>query len=338
MRNGLFLLPVIALFISSCGNNKTPADPVSSSESTNTSAVPKELQELNEKIAKDTTNATLFYTRAKYYLNVRDFNASMLDMSHVMKLDSMKPDYYITISDIYLFGNHSSKCKDALEKCLSLDPKNTEAMIKLAQLYFYVKKYQESINMVNEALKIDNYIPKAYFLKGLNYKEAGDTAKAISSMITATEQDQEFYSAFEEIGAMYAAKKNKLGISYFDNALRINPKSVETYYNKGKLYQDLKDWDNAVKTYQDLLKMEPNHKHTHYNLGAIALVEKEDYSQAIKHFTDALTIDPKYVEAYYARGTCYFQSGDKVKAKADYQMAVQIDPAYQPAVEALKEF
>ncbi len=328
-------LSIVICLIAACHNSSIKNE---SGSQTPSSAViiPRELQELNEKLRKDTTDATSYYARAKYYLKMRDFNASLLDMSHLMRLDSMKAEYYITLSDIYLFGNHTSKTKDALEKCLSLDPKNTEAMLKLAELYFYVKKYRESINYINDALKVNNYISKAYFLKGLNFKETGDTLKAISSMVTATEQDPDYYAAYEELGVLYAAKKNKLAIDYYNDALRLEPKSLETFYNKGKFYQDGKDWDNAIAMYQDLLKIEPNYKHAQYNLGAIALVHKKDYEEAIKHFTAAVQIDSRYVEAYYARATCYLQKGDKAKAKADYRIAVQLDPKYQPAVEALQ--
>jgi tetratricopeptide (TPR) repeat protein len=327
----------IIYLLTSCANNSGEGSRQVIQTPT-TAVVPEDLQKLNEKIKKDSSSASLYYARAKYYLNTRDFNASLIDMSRVMKLDSMKPDYYITLSDIYLFGNHTGKSKDALEKCLSLDPNNTDAMLKMAELYFYVKKYQESINFINGALKINNYMARAYFLKGLNFKEGGDTSKAISNLVTATEQDPDYFAAFAELGAIYAAKKNKLAIGYFDNALRINPKSLETLYNKGKFYQDEKNWDNAVNAYQELLKIEPQYKHAHYNLGAIALVSKSSYDEAIKHFSDAINLDPKYVEAYYARGTCYFQKGDMPKAKIDYQTAVQINPNFEPAVDALKAF
>jgi tetratricopeptide (TPR) repeat protein len=328
------IIIAIGLCCPGCRNDRKREEP---SVPVSTISTPKELQDLNEKIRFDSTSATLYYTRAKYYLNVRDFNASLIDMSRVMQLDSMKPEYYLTIAELYMDGSHTSKSKAALEKCLSMDPKNTDALLKLAELYFYVKKYQESINYINDALKINNFLSKGYFLKGLNFKEIGDTSKAISSLVTATEQDPEYYGAFEELGVLYAAKKNSLAIGYFDNALRIDPKSTETLYNEGKFFQDTKEWEKAMASYQDLLKIEPNFKHAHYNLGAIELVKNKACDKAIKHFTDAINADANYFEAYYARGTAYLQKGDKSKARSDYQMALQIDPEDGPSKEALKE-
>ena len=326
------VLIAITSCVFGCGNVKKETDQQTSIQTVST---PKELQELNEKILKDSTNATLYYTRSKYYITVRDFIAAELDLSRVMKLDSMKPEYYITLSDIYLYGNHTSKSKSSLEKCLSLDPKNTDAMLKLAELYFYVKKYEESIKYINDALKVNTYLSKAYFLKGMNFKELGDTAKAISSMVTATEQDPEYYTAYVEIASLYAAKKNDLAISYFDNALRIDPKSTEALCAKGEFFQDVKEYDNAIKTYNAVLKLDPKYKYAHYNLGAIDLINKK-YDTAIIHFTDAISSDGKYAQAYYARATCYLQKNDNAKAKLDYQLAAEADPAFQPAKDALQ--
>jgi tetratricopeptide (TPR) repeat protein len=325
------VIAIVACFTLSCCNSKTETDQQTTEQSITT---PKELSELNEKLKKDSANPALYFERARYFMNIHDYNAALIDMSRVMHMDSAKAEYYITLSDLYLYTNQTGKSKTVLEKCISVDPKNTDAMLKLAELYFYVKKYQESVNYINGALKVNNYIAKAYFLKGMNFKELGDTAKAISAMSTATEQDPEYYSAYMELGVMYAAQKNKLAISYYDNALRINANSTDALYNKGKFYQDIKDWDDAINMYTVLLKLDPKNKHAHFNLGAISLIKKE-YDKAIGYFTNAINDDAKYPEAFFARATTYMQKGDKAKAKADYQMAVQIDPNYQPAQDAL---
>lgn len=326
-----FTISIITAFSVSCSTTTPSAD----KSPALTITTPKQLQEVGERIKNDSTNPALYFARANYFLSIQDYNAAMLDLSHAMKIDSTRSEYYLALSDLYMFTNKTSKSKASLESCLRVDPKNTDAMLKLAELYFYVKKYQESVNYINEALKIDKYISKAYFLKGMNFKEQGDTAKAISSMVTATEQDQQYYAAYLQLGILYAAKKDRLALNYYDNALRIDPKSSEALYNKGKFYQDLKDWSSAISNYEDLLKIEPHFKSAHYNLGAIALFQNK-YDEAIKHFTDAINDDPKYLEAYFARATTYMQENNKSLAKADYKMAAQIDPSYVPAQNALK--
>lgn len=326
----LFIL-LVALFACNTNTNQPnqPNDVV-------VTTMPKELADINARIDKDPINSALFYERAKYYQNIRDLNAALRDMQYAIQYDSTQAPYYLTISDLYLQLNQTGKTKTSLEKCLTVDVNNTDAMLKLAELYFYVKKYEESIRYINDALKVNQYISKAYFLKGMNYKEIGDTTKAVSSMITATEQDPDYYAAYLELGVLHAIKKNKIAISYYDNALRINSRSTDALYNKGKFYQDIKEWDNATRIYTELLAVDPKYKYAHYNLGAIAL-SKKDYDNSLRFFTNAINSDPNYAQAFYARGTAYFQKGDRLHAKVDYQMAIQVDPKFQAAYDALAE-
>jgi tetratricopeptide (TPR) repeat protein len=121
-------------------------------------------------------------------------------------------------------------------------------------------------------------------------------------------------------------------VQYFNNALKINPKSTEVVYMVGKFYQDTKKYGQAVDAYQKLLQMDPDNKHAYYNLGAIEYVASKDRKKAMSFFTNAINIDPQYAEAYLARGICYEDLKDIDNAIADYRMAAQYKPNYEDAV------
>jgi len=302
-----------------------------------TSKVPATLARLNEQLQTDQNNAELYYERAKYYMDAKDFNAGMIDILHCMNIDSTKAKYYLTLSDLYFVNNKTSNSKAALEKCIKLDDKNVDAMLKLAELYFYVKKNDKSFEYINMALKVNKYNAKAYFMKGMNYKEIKDTAKAISSMQTAVEQDQLYYNAYMQLGLLTAAQKNPLAIQYYKNALRIQPNSLETWYDIGKYYQDVQDWKQASDAYITLLKIDPKYKNAQYNLGVIDLVGFKNYKEALAHFSAAIKIDPTFIDAYYARGVCYQTLKDPKNAMIDFQSCLSIDSRYEQAQIALKQ-
>jgi len=309
---------------------------VKNTDTTSSVSVPAELKTINSEILARPNDAELYHKRAKYYLNNKLFDEGIADMNRVLNIDSSKCEYYMTLSDLYFSVNRSSAAKTALEKCISIDEKNIDAILKLAELYLYVKKNDKSIEFINKVLKIDQYNAKAYFMKGMNYKDLRDTARAISSMQTAVEQDQQYYNAYMQLGVLSAAQHNDLAIDYYRNAMRIQPKSVEAWYDLGKYYQDMKDWNNAIGTYTTLLKFD-NNKNAVYNLGVIHLVGLKNYNKALEYFSGAINIDPKYTEAYYARGMTYKTMGEGKKAEIDFQACLSIDPNYQPAISALNK-
>ena len=287
-------------------------------------------------IKKDSTNPNLHYRLAEMYVQKRQLNEALLQMSWALQYDSLNPNYYIRTAEIYMLGNHAGKSKQALEQCLQKNPNHLPAKIKLAELFFYVKKYEQAMDLLDDVLKMDEHNASVYYLKGLIFKEKGDTNRAVSSFITSTEQNQDDYFSYEELGVLYAKKHNKLAVDYFQNALRINPKSVETLYNLGKYYQDVSNFEKAKETYSSLLKIAPNNGFAQYNLGAIAVLQK-NIDQAIECFSRAILSNPNYAEAYFARGLCYLAKGERPKAVVDFKKTLDINPSYTPAQDALKQ-
>lgn len=294
-----------------------------------------ELKAVNDSLKQDPGNARLYNKRAQVYLSIKEMEAAVNDAKRAIRLDSTNADYYITLVDAYFSQNNTRQAKDELEAITKKFPDNTEGLMKLAELYFLVRQYQKGIDYVNMALKIDERLAKAYYIKGSIYRESGDTAKAISSLETAIEQDNRYADAFYDIGIIYAAQKNPLAMEYYNNALRINPTGHDILYARAKLLQDLGKTDEAIAEYQSILAKYSNCDNCDYNLGAIYLEIKKDNKKALEHFTKAITTNPNYVEAYFARGYTYSKLNEKKSARADYEMCLKIQPNYEPAIEGM---
>jgi len=337
MKRNNFVFIIIAFVASilfSCGGNENSKN--KNQNDTTTIKTPEELSALNASISENPENAFLYNKRAKYYYSIKDLPAGLKDIEKAIALDSTNADFYLTLSSFYFSSNKTSAAKAALEKCIKLDENNTEALLKLAELYLYVTKYSESITFINKALKINPYNSKGYFMKGMCYKELKDTAKAISSMTTAVEQDKEYYHAYVQLGLLHAAKKNKLSVNYYKNAIDIQPKSTEAWYGLAKYYQDMGDWNNAIKSYDSLLNFNPAYKFAYHNKGVIYLTSLKLNEKALESFTNAIKADPKYTDAYWGRGITYQTIGDKENAFADFKACLAIDPEYEAAKRALE--
>lgn len=294
-----------------------------------------ELAELNKKILDAPNDASLYNERARIYMKYRQFEDAINDSKRSLRLDTTNATFYLTEADIFFAANETRNAKEVLEKVVKKFPENTDGLLKLGELYYFVKQYENAFAKINQALKVNENLAKGYYLKGNIYKEIGDTAKAISSLETAIEQDNKHFGAFLDLGLIYGAKKNALAFEYYNNALSLNPASTEALYAKAKLFQDVGQFKEAVQGYELVLKSDATHAFSMYNLGAIEFGVNKDPMKAIEHFTKAINVNPKYAEAYYARGTCYQEMDDKSNALADYQMSLQLKPNYEPAVEGL---
>lgn len=327
---------VVTIAFASCSTKETPEEVVvKKNDSLLAKINSPELKAINELLVNDANNDSLYNARARIYISFKQFDEAMGDVRRALKLDSTKAKYCVTLADVYFATNKTRLAKETLEATVKKFPNDTEALLKLAELYYLVRQYENAITNINKALKIDENMATAYFLKGSVFKEMGDTAKAISSMQTAIEQDNKFFDAYLDIGILYASRKNSLAFEYFNNALLLNPNSENARFAKAKLLQDMNRIDESVEIYKTILIGNNSNTDALYNLGAISLGHKKNPNEAVDYFSKAIAVDPKFTEAYLGRGASFEALKDLENAKADYNMCLQITPNYAPAIAAL---
>lgn len=334
MKKYIWVLLIGIIVIASCtsSNKKIEVDENKLTEAGNDSI----LIAFNERIKKNPNDPEVYHERAIYYFEKKnDVEAAFADMRRVFAVDTTTSKYFVTLADLYLAKGMSGNVKASLNKAIENDPKNIIAYTKLAELNLYIKDYNACLKSANDVLKIDVYNPRAYFIKGMAYKELGDTAKAISSFQTVIEQDPEYYNAYMQLGILFAALKNPIALDYLNNALNLQPQSIEAYYAMGMFFQETGNINKAIEVYNTILKIDSTYNDAHFNLGYIAMVMQNDMVKAIKHFSDNIKFHPNNYEAYYMRGLCYERIKDKVNAARDYQQALKLYPQYDNAAIAL---
>lgn len=337
IRHIIYFFVFIEICFQSCQNSNKTEDVLITAK--HDSLVEKlkspDLKAVNAELLKEPNNAELFNKRSKIYMRLKQWDEAIGDALRAIAIDSAKADYYITLADVYFASNKTRYSKDMLESAVKKFPDNTDALLKLGELYFLVKQYENAFTYINKALKIDENIARAYYLKGTIYKELGDTTKAISSMRTAVDQEPGYFNAVFDIGVLYAARLNPMALEYYDNALRLKPNNEDVLYAKAKFFQDAGKINECIILYDQILTLNKNNEYVLYNLGAVYLEYKKDVNRAVDYFSKAIAVNPKYTEAYYARGFCFQKLKDNNNAKADYNMCLQLQPNYEPAIDGL---
>jgi tetratricopeptide (TPR) repeat protein len=309
----------------------------SNAPSSTKDSLSREINDINARILKEPKNLDLYIERANYYAKERNFSAAMDDAKRVLAIDSSKAKYLLTAGDIYFFAGQTRRSNELFTRLVDLHPDNKDGLLRMAQLKHYLKKYQEELVLLDRVLRIDVNNSQAYFMKGMTFKEIGDTAKAISSMQTAVEQAPDYYNAYIQLGLLYATKNNSLAANYYLNALKVQPQSAEAMYNLGMFYQNTDDYNKALETYNTLLQAHPNHFDAHFNLGYLHTVKLNEPDKGLDYFGLCLKDDPKNPRGYYGMGFCYKKKGDIGNAEAMFKQALVISPNYENAIIELNK-
>ncbi|MEO6162621.1 MAG: tetratricopeptide repeat protein, partial [Candidatus Binatia bacterium] len=75
--------------------------------------------------------------------------------------------------------------------------------------------------------------------------------------------------AFNEGVKQYKSAKYKEAVAAFNRAIKAAPKSDEAYNNRGLAYAKLGQQDNALKDYDEALKLNPNLTDAQFNRGNV---------------------------------------------------------------------
>ena len=293
------------------------------------------LEGMNAAIEANPTDTAARFARARYYQTKGKTDSALADIQVLLKTDSNNVHYFLTAADLYLMSNKTRYTRQALLRAVSLNSEMVEPHMKLAELYLYVQMRQEAINELNEVLKRNVKNPKAYYLKGMIYKESGDTSLAISSFLTTTEQDKNYALAYEQLGLIYAGRGDKRCVDFYQNALRINPSNSLTRYNLGYFYQLQADTASALKEFREITRLDPRFPYAPYNIGFIIFEEQGNPKAALPYFLQAMSAKPDYFEAVYMSGLCNEKLGNPELAIRDYEQALKINPDYELAQTAL---
>jgi len=279
-----------------------------------------QITDLTNQIKEDPDNAELYYQRSELYIGYNNIQNGVEDLKKAIRLNSQEGKYYFSLAGIYYLSQEYGEAFRLYSKSYEYQPDDIQTNLKLAWLAVIMEKYQNTFLHANNVLKQDVHNAIAYFYKGLAYKESGDTARAISNFQTAIEQEPEYYDPYMQIGLLMTAKRNILGISYFQNAIRLDSFSAEAWYGLGMFYQSMKEWRSAINTYKSLIILQPQYEQAYYNIGYI-YYNQNTIDTAYSNFDMAIKVNPTYAKAYFMRGSCSEIEGRLQQALADYKQA-----------------
>ena len=275
-------------------------------------------------------DVALLQKRKQLFLDRGNLEAAMMDQELIVSLDSSNHELLFELAEMqYQIAkngrpNYYKVSLKNLTKDLEAQEAHMPSLLLRGELHYLYRKHEESLKDLNNVLRVNPYEAKAYYLKGLNFKELGDFKKSISQFQTTVEQDPFHVDAYEQLAFIYANLGNPLAELYFDNALAVDSSNIQIWYNKGMYFQELERYADAEKCYYAILRRDKFNQFANYNLGYLKWLKKE-YEMAANYFSDAIYTNSEYADAYFARGLCFKELGNIPQARVDFQSAFRLD-------------
>ena len=330
MMKNLIFLTFILLFLLGCKDNNKENEEIS--------IIPEDasIEQLNRLIAKNPGDVNLLFERANYYYRNEHYDSAIVELNNIVKIDSLNPDYYHLLADAYMDSAQSRFALSTMKKLINIYPDRIPSLLKLSELFFIVKEYDNSISTVNSILYLSPANPEAYFMLGVNFKEMRELAKAKNSFKTVVENTPEHIDAWLQLGQIAEEQGDSLAITYYKNAIKIDTSSIEALHYLAYYYQNHKRVEEALNLYRKMSILKPGYTSSYLNSGLIYL-NMDSLPQAYDNFNILVNIANTNPKGYYYRGMVNFLNKDIIKAKMDFLQALKLDPGFNEAKEMLKK-
>ena len=106
--------------------------------------------------------------------------------------------------------------------------------------------------------------------EGLTLHQSGklNEAKLIYEQIL--QEQSNHFDALQLLATVYAQQKNSLiALTYFDKALQVNQANAVVFNNRGHALKDLKRLDEALKNYDEAIRLKPDYAEALNNRNAL---------------------------------------------------------------------
>lgn len=169
------------------------------------------------------------------------------------------------------------------------------------------------------------------FTELVNYASAkfflffGNTRLAKKRLVRLTEQYPKNPSAHKLLGKIYEKEGGtRKAIDEYVQAIELNKKDYDTYYQIAYLLDSLDKKDEAIEMLNNLMNKKPDYYKASQLLGRL-LCEKEQFKDAIAVYMNALRYNPDDYDIYYDLGIAYTRLNDFQNAKICYEKAADIN-------------
>jgi tetratricopeptide (TPR) repeat protein len=165
---------------------------------------------------------------------------------------------------------------------------------------------------------------EAYFHRGLALHDNSDEEIAYYS--EAIRLDPRCVEAYSNRGVARRARGDLAGaIADYTEAIRCYPRHASIYRNRGNAHEARGDLAGAIADYTEAIRRYPRHASIYRNRGN-AHEARGDLAGAIADYTEAIRLNPQYAEAYSNRGVARGMQGDLAGAITDCTEAIRLDP------------
>lgn len=217
------------------------------------------------------------------------------------------------------------RAKETLDRALSLNPQNADALNAKGVIETKQRNYQEALNFYNQAIALDNSNAGFYVNRAIVYHLMGRKDDALREYTQAVRLDNDYRGQLDMIGKLPDIDTAPVASS---SANSIQMLTSNKAYDDGAAFLRLKALDKATDAFDRALSFNAQNADALNGKGVIA-IRQRNYQDALDLIDKAIAIDPNDAGFYMNKAIAFHLLGRKDDAKNAYQKATSLDNSFK---------
>ncbi|WP_434511993.1 tetratricopeptide repeat protein [Desulfitobacterium sp. AusDCA] len=206
----------------------------------------------------------------------------------------------------------------------------------LPKTYKTIKLWKELVILLGCVLIIfaaGQFIGKKYFWN--QYDKIPLAEKQYESALSKVKSSPNDPNSYIDLGwALFQKGQYNEALAQYKKATELDDKNFRAYLNLGIAYRKVEKTDIAISSLQKAIEFNPKSYEAHYYLGLTYQVNGK-LDQAVEELQSADRLHPGSSQIMYDIGQTKEKLGDVQGAKGEYNYALQYDPNFTKAKDAL---
>lgn len=230
-----------------------------------------------------------------------------------------------------------SSALEHFRKVTELAKWNPDGWVGIAGVYYDKGKFDQAIEVLNEAKQYVKEEFRIYFLLGISYQRKNDNVEAVLALEKALQLNDRSVDAMTALAMTYdELKQHEESDSLYERALRLDPKNNLLLNNYSySLAERGLQLERALNMAKEAVAQQPNNQSyldtygwVYYRLG--------DYEEAEKWIRKAIDLGSISPVIHEHLGDIYFKMSDRDRAMLYWQKALDLDSANEHLREKIQ--
>jgi tetratricopeptide (TPR) repeat protein len=240
--------------------------------------------------------------------------------------------------EMLVYDEKLDQAEKLLNELYAIEPTNEEIFIQKANIYSKRDNHEKAVEFLQTALLYTEDFADVYNLIGMEYLFMDNLELAKENFIKCLEEDFEDQSALYNVVYCFEFLDQNLdAIEYLKTYIDRNPYSEIAWHQSGRLYYGVKDYENAVRSFEFSTYIDDEFIGAYMEKGK-ALERLKRHEEAIESYNRTIELDDPTSYALLRIGKCYEKLGNKVEALKYFNKTVHEDPLLDKGWIAITDF